>query len=101
MKKGDIVLLLNERKTRISWPIARVEELFFSRDNKARSVLLRLPSEMTKKELAQSGSDMSKRKWQFQQPKFIKRGVETLALLESDLANKETTREGEPSSNQL
>ena len=101
LKKGDVVLLSNERKTRISWPIARVEELFYSRDNKARSVLLRLPSEMTKKELAQTGSDIDKRNWKFQPPKFVKRGVETLALLESDLTNKEMTREGEPSSNQL
>ena len=96
LKKGDIVLLINERKTRLHWPIARVEELIFSRDNKARSALLRLPSEdkpVSKKEANETGNDVNKKKWHFAPPKFIKRGVETLALLESDLTNSEPPRQ--------
>ena len=65
LKKGDIVLLLNERKTRLHWPIARVEELIFSRDNKARSALLRPSSEdkpVSKKETKETGGDIHKRK---------------------------------------
>ena len=57
-------------------------------------------SQVLSERLHHAGSDMSKRKWQFQPPKFIKKDVDTLALLEPDLANKEMTREGEPSSNQ-
>lgn len=46
LKRDDVVLLLNERKARLSWPIAHVEEVMMSRDNKVISCLLRLPAEI-------------------------------------------------------
>lgn len=44
VKVGSIVLLLNERKTRDDWPIARVERVFNNKDNVVRSVELSLPT---------------------------------------------------------
>ena len=40
---GDIVILLNERKTCDTWPIARVTKIFRSCDGVIRSVKVKLP----------------------------------------------------------
>ena len=43
IKVGSIVLLINVRKNRHDWPLARVERVFTSNNNTIRSVELRLP----------------------------------------------------------
>ena len=40
--------MLDQKITRLKWPIARVEEPILSRDGKVRSCWLRLPIDVTK-----------------------------------------------------
>ena len=40
-ERGDVVLLINERRNRLAWPIARVVEKYPLRDGRVRSMLLR------------------------------------------------------------
>ena len=47
---GDIVLVMNNKTTKDSWPIARVTKIFKSNDGVIRSVELRLPINVTTKE---------------------------------------------------
>ena len=80
LQRGDICLLINERRNRLSWPLARVVETFPSRDGKVRSVLLRRAIHVSNKETKPHST-----------PKYIKRGVENLALLESAIEDKENS----------
>ena len=92
LKNGDIVLLLNERKTRLSRPIARVEHVMLSRDNQVRSVLLRLPSShfpnntQKKKPVSDKGTKETKEN---NDAMFVRRGIEQLCLLEAQLDDAE------------
>ena len=76
-ERGDVVLLINERRNRLAWPLARVVETYPSRDGRVRSVLLKRGIQLKDKDIKPNST-----------PKFIKRGVENLALLES--AGEET-----------
>ena len=58
IKVGCIVLLLNERKNRNDWLLARIERVFTSKDNIIRSVDLRLP--MSAKETKKNGKNRKK-----------------------------------------
>ena len=75
IKEGSIVLLLDEKITPRSWPIAIVDEIIPTRSSdKPRSVFLRLP--LSAKHIDNKGR-------QRKQPTRLKRGVERLVLLES------------------
>ena len=76
-ERGDVVLLINERRNRLAWPLARVVETYPSRDGRVRSVLLRRGIQLKDKDIKPNST-----------PKFIKRGVENFALFES--AGEET-----------
>ena len=89
LKKGDIVLLLNERKTRLSWPIARVEQVMLSRDNHVRSVLLRLPSSYFTAKTQQKKQVSDKGTKPINEAKFVRHGIEQLCLLEAQLEEEE------------
>ena len=81
IKRGDVVLLINERLTRLKWPIDRVEHVILSRDNKARSCVLRLPAEVK----------MNKGKMNANLPNIVTRGIEQVALLEDDVTQEEVS----------
>ena len=76
LRKGDIVLLIKERVTKLDWPIAIVDEIQKGRDGKVRSAILRLPI------AAAQITDKGKAKTQH---KYIRRGVEQLSLLEATI----------------
>ena len=78
IKKGSVVLLINQRPTRLSSPIARVQEVILSRDGLVRSCWLKLPCDG--KQVLDKGDRTKKQR----QPKLIKRGIEELCLLEED-----------------
>ena len=50
VKVGDLVLVMNNKTTKDSWPIARITKVFKSNDGVIRSVELRLPINVTIKE---------------------------------------------------
>ena len=60
IKPGSIVLLINERKNRHHWPLARIERVFTSKDGIVRSVELRLP--MSAKEVKTKGKKLANKK---------------------------------------
>ena len=76
LKKGDLVLLIRERINKLHWPIAIVEEALPGRDNKTRSVWLRLP--ITSDNITKEGKHLT-------QHKYVKRGIEQVSLLEEAL----------------
>ena len=88
-KKGDVVLLLNERKTRLSRPIARVEQVMLSRDNQVRSVLLRLPSSHFPDNTQKKKHVSNKETKENNEARFVRRGIEQLCLLEAQLDEAE------------
>ena len=51
---GDVVLVMNNKTTKDSWPIARVTKVYKSNDGVIRSVELRPPINVTTKEKLQS-----------------------------------------------
>ena len=77
LKEGDVVLLLNEKKKRLNWPIARIEELHAGRDGISRAALLRLPSEC-KPVSKNKGKRNNIEK--ITPPRFARRGVEQIVL---------------------
>ena len=83
IRKGDVVLMLDQKITRLKWPIARVEEPILSRDGKVRSCWLRLPIDVTKEPVS------NKRKRTKPAPKFVKRGIEQLCLLEGSIEERD------------
>ena len=91
VKEGDIVLVLNERRSKRDWPLARVEQVYKSHDGIVRSVLLRLPIE-TKKSAKKSDNkglvfDSA--------PRFTTRGVENIHILEETTSVDEDQRQHE------
>ena len=91
-ERGDVVLLINERRNRLAWPLARVVETYPSRDGRVRSVLLKRGIQLKDKDIKPNST-----------PKFIKRGEENLALLESageeTLIQEEAVDEATPTEN--
>ena len=79
------MLLLQERKNRLDWPIGRVESTVKSRDGKIRSCWIRLPIKCE-----QVSGDKGLKATTTQ--KYIKRGIEQLALLEEDLRQREVSQ---------
>ena len=93
VKPGSIVLLINERKNRHHWPLARIERVFTSKDGIVRSVELRLP--MSAKEVKTKGKKLANKKTGsnnkelcLSEPRLTTRGVENIALLEEALVNQ-------------
>ena len=83
---GDIVIILNERKTRDTWPIARVTKVFRSRDGVIRSVELKLPIKIeTKKKTTKKNALLSDHRSLDVEAsnRYTTRGVEHIAILES------------------
>ena len=83
---GDIVIILNERKTRDTWPIARVTKVFRSRDGVIRSVELKLPIKVeTKKKTTKKNALLSDHRSLDVEAsnRYTTRGVEHIAILES------------------
>jgi len=76
LKKGDVVLLLKEKVTKLDWPIGIVHDVQSGRDGKIRSVILRLPIPATK--ITKEGTTK-------EQHKYLRRGVEQVSLLEASL----------------
>ena len=95
MNVGDIVLLLNERKTREAWPLARITRLFKSNDGITRSLECKLPIKVdtkklanqhfTKKKSATKNASKPDNKGVLVQSsdRFTTRGVENIAILEA------------------
>ena len=83
---GDIVIILNERKTRDTWPIARVTKVFRSRDGVIRSVELKLPIKIeTKKKTTKKNALLSDHRSLDVEAsnRYTTRCVEHIAILES------------------
>ena len=86
IKKGDVVLDLLERKTKLDWPIRIVHEALTGRrpgekEERVRSVWLRHPIPASK--VTDKGRHLT-------QHKYTKRGIEHISLLEEAL--EETTK---------
>ena len=93
IKNESIVLLLNERKHRHDWPLARVERVFTSKDNIIRSVELRLPmwAKQTKKNektLATRKTGSTNKDLYLSEPRLTTRGIENITLLEEVSVNQ-------------
>ena len=87
IKLGDVVLLLDEKGSRDTFPIARVAKIFKGPDGVVRSVELRLPIKFkaTKKTKKQDTKNNSNRLIHYpNKAKTIHRGVEKIALLEGN-----------------
>ena len=93
---GDIVMLLNERKNRETWPVARISRAFKSKDGVVRSVECKLPLKVETKKIAsqhstkkksasKNASKPSDNKGVLVQSsaRFTTRGVENIAILEA------------------
>ena len=84
---GDVVLVMNNKTTKDSWPIARVTKIFKSNDGVIRSVELRLPIIVTTKEKTAKFAKTSASKpditYEYKNPRHTTRGVEQIAILES------------------
>ena len=76
LKVGDVVLLTKERINNSHWPIAVVHAVLQGRDNRVRSVWLKLP--LSSDKISDTGTALT-------QHKLIKRGIETISLLEDSL----------------
>ena len=92
VKPCSIVLLINERKNRHHWPLARIERVFTSKDGIVRSVELRLS--MSAKEVKTKGKKLANKKTAFDkdlylsEAKLTTRSVENIALLKEALVNQ-------------
>ena len=62
LEEGDVVLLLDEKRSKEKYPIARVTKVFTGSDGIVRSAELRLPTKMkeTKKNKKQRGANVNK-----------------------------------------
>ena len=94
---GDIVLVMNNKTTKDSWPIARVTKIFKSNDGICRSVELRLPIIVTTKEKSAKFAKRSASKpdvtYEYKNPRITTRGVEHIAILESSQSSRSSQQE--------
>ena len=77
---------MNQRASRIECPIARVEEVIQSRDGHVRSCWLRMPID------GKQVLDKERKTKKIKPPKLVRRGIEELCLLESDIEQREVTQ---------
>ena len=92
IKKGDVVLILNERHSRQAWPIARVVQVFKSKDGVVRSVECKMANAIKKK--TDKKNEREKDPLSMSDSLKIKirtttRGVENIAILHSTPVNPE------------
>ena len=84
---GDVVLVMNNKTTKDSWPIAGVTKIFKSNDGVIRSVEIRLPIDVTTKEkivkFAKTSASKPNITYEYKNPRLTTRGVEHIAILES------------------
>ena len=96
---GDIVLVMNNKTTKDSWPIARVTKTFKSNDGVIRSVELRPPINVTTKEKTTDFAKRSASKpditYEYKNPRITTRGVEHIAILESVDSQQENSHDVE------
>ena len=96
---GDVVLVMNNKTTKDSWPIARVTKIFKSNDGICRSVELRLPINMTTKEKVANFAKRSASKpditYEYKNPRLTTRGVDHIAILESVDSQQENSHDVE------
>ena len=94
---GDIVLVMNNKTTKDSWPIARVTKCHKSNDGVTRSVELRLPIIVTTKEKTAKFGKRSASKpditYEYKNPRITTRGVEHIAILESSQSPRSSQQE--------
>ena len=99
IKEGDVVLLLDEKGSRDTFPIARVAKIFKGPDGVVRSVELRLPIKFKATKRTKKSDTKNNANQLIHYPnkaKTIHRGVEKIALLESNpLVEKEPQNEDE------
>lgn len=77
---GNVALLLNEKKTRLKWPIGGIEEMYTGKNKVCRSVLLILQDES--KPVSKNRKRKNKED-EPTQPHFVRRGIEQIAMLEA------------------
>ena len=96
---GDLVLVMNNKTTKDSWPIARITKVFKSNDGVIRSVELRLPIIVTTKEKSAKFAKRSASKpditYEYKNPRITTRGVEHIAILESVDSQQENNHDVE------
>ena len=99
VKVGDLVLVMNNKTTKDSWPIARITKVFKSNDGVIRSVELRLPIIVTTKEKSAKFAKRSASKpditYEYKNPRITTRGVEHIAILESVDSQQENSHDVE------
>ena len=74
LKAGDYVLVLTEKISKISWPVGVITETFKGRDGLVRTVEIKLPL---------NACDISSTGRPKKQYKSIRRGIESIILLEA------------------
>ena len=97
IKEGSVVLLLNERKTRDAWPLARILQVFKSSDDVVRSVELLLPinlnetkkSSKTKKRANKNALSSDNKS------RITTRGVENICVLEEASVDQQQLEDAE------
>ena len=87
---GDVILLLNERKTKETWPLARVTKVFKSADGIVRSIECKRPIKVdtkkhpTKQSRNKNAKNSDNKGLSFHvNERITTRGVEQIAILES------------------
>ena len=92
VKKGDVVLLLNERHSRQEWPIARVVQVFKSKDGVVRSVECKMANAIKTRSDKKNATDkdlLSMSESLKIKIRTTTRGVENIAILHSTPVNPE------------
>ena len=92
VKNGDVVLLLNERHSRQVWPIARVVQVFKSKDGVVRSVECKMANAIKTRSDKKNATDkdlLSMSESLKIKIRTTTRGVENIAILHSTPVNPE------------
>ena len=93
LRIGDVVLLLDERRSRDDFPIGRTTQVFRGSDDVIRSVELRLPTKA--KATKKSNETYTNQSFNIKKPTFIRRGVEKICILEANPAVDSNTKDRE------
>ena len=92
VKNGDVVLLLNERHSRQEWPIARVVQVFKSKDGVVRSVECKMANAIKTRSDKKNATDkdlLSMSESLKIKIRTTTRGVENIAILHLTPVNPE------------
>ena len=81
MKPGDYCLVIGEKTGKYDWPTAVITDVFKGRDGLVPTVEVKLPH---------SAADISNKGYPLKQIKTIRRGIESIILLEA--STEETTK---------